>query len=276
MKACLTCLFVISLFAATTSGCGSRTSIEINAPAVAANSNTNSPPAVSSEAGAEDQSATAQAVVTDLYKQHDSKNSPFFQTKNRSLLDKYFTKELADMIWKDVTSSKGEVGILDGDPLYNAQDMEIKNFSIGRSTVTGDRATVPVSFSNYGKKEALTFDLVRVGGAWKIDNINYGGGESLKKWFKAGDEAEKPPIVEFKGKFQVGDTSCTVKPVKMAYEIRWAKGSGVEMFFSKNETTFESSPDGGEPNRFEFDDESYSLGMFYRGDGKTFRVKRIN
>jgi hypothetical protein len=272
----LSLTIALLVFASTLTACGSKTVVEINASNATANTSANSTQQISSEAGAEAQDSTAQVVVIDLYKQHDSKKSPFFQTKNRSLLDKYFTKELADMIWKDVTTSQNEVGILDGDPLYNAQDMEIKNFNIGKSAVNGDRATVPVTFTNYNKKEALTFDLIRVGGAWKIDNINYGGGESLKKWFKAGFEAEKQSTAEFKGKFQVGDTTCTVKPVKMAYEVRWAKGSGVEMFFSKNATTFESSPDAGDINRFEFGDEAYSTGTFYRGDGKTFPVKRIS
>jgi hypothetical protein len=270
-------LFALFALVSSTAACGSHTSIEVNATNTAANVQANSTNQEVAEAGAENQTATAQAVVTDLYKQHDSKKSPFFQTKSRALLDKYFTKELVDMIWNDAITSKNEVGVLAGDPLYNAQDIEIKNFSIGKATVTGDRATVPVSFTNYTKKEALTFDLVRVSGAWKIDDINYGGGESLKQWFKAGVDADKQqPIAEFQGKFRVGDTTCTVKPVKMAFEIRWAKGSGVEMFFSQSGTSFESSPDKGEPNRFEFDDESYSTGTFYRGDGKVFPVKRLS
>src|SRR5206468_7220680 len=65
------------------------------------------------------------ALVKDLYRAHDQKRGPFFQTKSRALLDKYFEKTLANMIWKDRVTSKGEVGVLDGDPLYDAQDMEI-------------------------------------------------------------------------------------------------------------------------------------------------------
>ena len=61
-----------------------------------------------------------------------------------------------------------------------------------------------------------------------------------------------------------------------AFEVRWAKGSGVEMFFSKDGNTFESSPDkNGKTNRFEFDDENYTTGIFYRADGKEFPVRRM-
>jgi len=54
------------------------------------------------------------ALVADLYKAHQQKRSPFFQTRSRALLYKYFEKNLADMIWKDAVKSKGEVGAIDG------------------------------------------------------------------------------------------------------------------------------------------------------------------
>jgi len=55
------------------------------------------------------------ALVADLYRQHNQKHSPFFQTRSRARVDQYFTKLLADLIWKDAHGSKGEVGALDGD-----------------------------------------------------------------------------------------------------------------------------------------------------------------
>ena len=126
------------------------------------------------------------AVVADLYKQHDAKRSPFFQTKSRARVDKYFTKGLADMIWKDAITSKGEIGALDGDPLYNTQDAKIRHFAVGKASVKGDSATVPVTFTNYDTKNKLDFSLKKVKGVWKIDNINYGSGENLRKWLKEG------------------------------------------------------------------------------------------
>lgn len=63
--------------------------------------------------------------VVDLYRQHNRKRSPFFQTRSRALINKYFAKALADLIWKDAMKAKGEVGALGADPLYDAQDTEI-------------------------------------------------------------------------------------------------------------------------------------------------------
>lgn len=144
-------------------------------------------------AGSRFQAKTAESVVADLYKAHDAKKSPFFQTKNRALVDRYFVKTLADLIWKDANSSSGEVGAIDGDPLYNAQDMEIKRFAIGKSVVKGNAASVAVTFTNFGKKQKLTYSLTRSGDSWKISNISYGGGENLMKWLREAYPASKKP-----------------------------------------------------------------------------------
>jgi hypothetical protein len=61
----------------------------------------------------------------------------------------------------------------------------------------------------------------------------------------------------------------------MAYEVRWAKGSGVETFVFQEGTTFESDADKGGKNSFIFDNENYDSGVFYRADGKEFRVTRL-
>lgn len=131
------------------------------------------------------QTSDPRALVVDLYKQHDAKKSPFFQTEDRSRLDKYFVKSLADLIWKDANDSAGEVGVIDGDPLYDAQDTEIKAFAIGKAVTKGSSATVPVTFRNFGKRVKITFALKQSRGDWKIDNIVYSSGSgNLRAWFK--------------------------------------------------------------------------------------------
>ena len=123
--------------------------------------------------------ASPGALVADLYKAHQHKRSPFFQTRSRALLYKYFEKSLADMIWKDAVSSKGEVGAIDGDPLYDAQDTEIKNFAIGKATYDQGKAKVAVSFENFGKQKTIVFVLVNGRIGWRISDIDYGEGRTL-------------------------------------------------------------------------------------------------
>ena len=113
-----------------------------------------------------------------LYNQH-KRQSPFFQTRSRALLDRYFSSELADLIWSDARASRGEVGALNGDPLYNAQDMQIRNFSV-RERVTGAIATeVVASFENFNKKHEVVFRLMPAGRSWKIADIVYDDGTTL-------------------------------------------------------------------------------------------------
>jgi hypothetical protein len=120
------------------------------------------------------------ALVADLYRQHNRKRSPFFQTRSRALVNKYFNKTLADLIWKDATTKKEEVGALDGDPLYDAQDMQIKNFVVGKASIEEGTAQVPVSFENFDKKVQIKFLLIKTPAGWRISDISYPGGYTLR------------------------------------------------------------------------------------------------
>jgi hypothetical protein len=119
------------------------------------------------------------ALVADLYKANKQKRSPFFQTRSRSLLYKYFEKSLADLIWKDAVHSKGEVGAIDGDPLYDAQDMEIKKFAIKKPRYEEGRALVDVTFENFGKAQTIMFIVVKSKTGWRIRDIVYSEGRTL-------------------------------------------------------------------------------------------------
>jgi hypothetical protein len=129
-------------------------------------------------------------VVINLYAQH-KKRSPFFQTKSRALLDRFFDRTLAGLLWRDAHSAAGEVGALDGDPLFNAQDMEIKNFVIGPETVGAQAAEVPVTFENFGVKHTITFQLVAQRSGWRISNLLYDDGVSIVDILRD-DQSRKP------------------------------------------------------------------------------------
>jgi hypothetical protein len=197
------------------------------------------------------------------------------------LVDKYFTRATADLIWKDATrKNQNEVGVLDGDPLYNAQDTDIKNFKVGAPDVKGDKGTVIVTFDNFGEKQSLRFSLLQEKSVWKINDIDYGEAGTLVKWLsdEYSGKAEMAPDTRFEGKYQVGDTTCTVKAVKMAFEVRWAKGSGVETFYANdgdNNSFSSENKEGGFENTFAFDDDTYNTGKFLRADGKELPIKRV-
>ncbi len=142
-------------------------------------------------------SPTPDALVRELYAAHKNRRTdPLFQTKSRARLDKFFAKDLADLILKDAADSaaKNEVGALDGDPLYNAQDMKITAFRI-KPPMYGegnrDLADVPVTFKNFGKEQTVLVRVERDGRKmWKITDIFYPGNDdsssSLRKMLTAG------------------------------------------------------------------------------------------
>lgn len=87
-------------------------------------------------------------------------------------------------------------------------------------------------------------------------------------------------LSEFEGRYQVGNTTCIVVPVKMAFEVKWLKGQGVMHFFYSQTTAdgkpiFVSKDLGHGQDQFVFDDNSYNSGQFIRADGKVFTLKRL-
>jgi len=84
---------------------------------------------------------------------------------------------------------------------------------------------------------------------------------------------------EFEGTYQVGRTTCTVRPIKMAFEVQWTKGKGSTVFFYESDSRFgghtyvlEEKPDGFD--RFVFSDERLASGVFIRSDGTRYSVKK--
>jgi len=123
--------------------------------------------------------SSPEGLVSELYKLHEKKQSPFFQTKDHGVVTQYFSERLAQLIWKDAVTSKGEVGALDFDPLYDAQDFDIKKFSLRKSKSEKDSAEVIASFENMGHKTEIAFSLVLTKTGWKISDIKYADGRHL-------------------------------------------------------------------------------------------------
>jgi hypothetical protein len=240
-------------------------------------SNTSSASATQSASQSAPQTSP-EALVAELYKQHGENRSSFFQTCDRALVDKYFDKNLGDLIWKDAVDSKGEVWAIGADPLYDAQDTEIKNFSVRSSKNENGRAEVTVSFENFGKKQEIIYLLTADKSEWKIADIKYGDGRTLLSALK-GNAAQSDEDSFFEGKYSVGNMSCVVKPVKMAFEVRCSERRGVMMFFNdvdapEGKPTFSSEDKGKGRERFVFDDDRFDTGKFTGADGKELPVKK--
>jgi hypothetical protein len=129
---------------------------------------------------AETAAITPTKLVTDLYSAHSGKADPLVYPASKKLLGAYFEKGLLSLLLKDQSESKGEVGKLDVDPLYDAQDFEIKDFSVALVTEQKDSAEVAASFKNIGTSEKIVFLLSKTAQGWRITDIKYSDGRTLK------------------------------------------------------------------------------------------------
>lgn len=122
--------------------------------------------------------SSAKDLIAQFYQAHRSKHDPLDETQ---LLGRYFDAALLKLYLKDKREAKGEVGRLDGDPLYNAQDIQIKDFSVSAPESAGAETRVTVHFKNIGKPTRIVYALSQTADGWRISDIRYDDGSSLKK-----------------------------------------------------------------------------------------------
>lgn len=228
--------------------------------------------------GQKKKSATAvspDTVVRNLYAAHKGKNGPFFQRKSRALVYKYFTGALADAIWKDARESKpGEVGNLDFDPLFYAQDVDIKNFVIAKAD---ENNMVKVRFMNMGHPEEITFSLTTPNTSskvYKIDSIVYADAEDLESILSYDLTAE--PSIPLDGDYMIGGVKCSVATTKNGYWARVQCDDQKDFQVIDTETltfgTFNPKEKGRRGNFGLAPDGS--IGNYVDGSGKEFKVTR--
>src|ERR1051325_6470762 len=111
---------------------------------------------------------TPTALVKELCRVHNNGRGPIFAGKSRAVLQKFFDKKLADLLWKILTAKSDEVGPLDFDPLFNAQDTQISNFMISAAVGNDQDSTVTVTFRNAGSAETIKFRLHHAEAGWRV------------------------------------------------------------------------------------------------------------
>jgi len=228
--------------------------------------------------------ATPDAVVKNLYAaQKNEKTNPFVQIKSRALVDKYFTKDLADLVWKTNTSDTA----WNVDPLYNSQDPQITNFVVGKPKEDGgaDNVFLKVTFKSYGKAESVGFNLRREANkTWKIDNIEYSDGEDLASILRYSTDEEYQKEYDadqtFKGDYMVGTMMCDVAPTmnRMFYRVRCEGQEGFKLYSAdgdEKETAFIHVDDkGNAKGKFVFRNGEND-GKYFDASGKEVKVKRV-
>ena len=100
------------------------------------------------------------------------------------MIDEFFTKSTADIIWNDAQKSSGKVNRKKTNLLYNAPDADIKKMWVEPGANGGTRAIVFVTFLNKDKPEEVKIDMQQVAGRWGIEEINYPSGQQLTEILK--------------------------------------------------------------------------------------------
>ena len=127
---------------------------------------------------------TGKELVAQLYKEHSGKSDPLQYPTSKKLLPSYFYKPLLDLYLKDQEDSRGEVGKIDFDPLYDAQDFEISDFNLVVLHNKKGSGYVAARFKNMGVDQEIIFALQRTKMGWRIADIQYKNGRSLWKILK--------------------------------------------------------------------------------------------
>ena len=220
-------------------------------------------------------------VVKNLYAAKEAAN-PFFQHKSRALVNKYFTGELADAIWKDATRTGEGVGALDFDPLYQAQDVHITNLVIGKADANG---VIKVRFKNMKLDVEIIYTVIRENtppNAWKIESIMYNDAEDLNSILQYGmmTEAEMKAADNqnrLDGDYLVGNVKCNITTAKSGYwaRVKCDDQENFQVIDTESMTFGTFNPnEKGRKGKFVFK-EGEQDGEFIDASGKKLKVSRV-
>ncbi len=114
-------------------------------------------------------------IVAAIYKlavadaKRSNPTSPFFERKVR---EKYFSKSF-DLLVTEAETKAAHDGdaALDFDPISASQDAEIQKVTLKTDVLELGKAVVSASFLNQKQSTVVTYDFIRDGGDWKINDI---------------------------------------------------------------------------------------------------------
>ena len=123
-----------------------------------------------------------QALLRALYQVHDEGDGPLLRSEGRSQRRVFFTESLALALEGEIDRpDPEELGNLDFDPFYNAQETDLGAMDIAVAKVSGNATVALVRFANGGDPMEIAYRVILDGEAWRIDDIEYGEGRTLRK-----------------------------------------------------------------------------------------------
>jgi uncharacterized protein DUF3828 len=137
-------------------------------------------------AAATAESASPQAFIDGIYKHYLGKDSKGLALSNDAVIRRYFAPPLAAAIVKDFAQAHkaGEVPLLNGDPFVDAQDWEISNLKTAVKSTGASTAVATATFVQFMEPRTVTLDLVNTPAGWRIADIRWPRGSSLRALYK--------------------------------------------------------------------------------------------
>jgi hypothetical protein len=136
-------------------------------------------PAAPALARTGDAAASPKAFLQAIYKAYvgSSEQAKGISLGNAGTIKRYFSPGLASLILDDDAAAKQRNAppALGGDPFVGRQDWQISDVAIDVKEL-GAKATGTVSFTNAGKPEKVTVELLKVGDDWRIADIHWESG----------------------------------------------------------------------------------------------------
>lgn len=123
--------------------------------------------------------SAADRLVRALYFEHSKKENPMLETKNSALIDQFFTKSTADLIWQDASASPGKLKRTRENPLFGAPNETIKKIWVLPAVVVGSQAVVYVTYEQNNEPKEIRINMQHVAGRWRITDMHYPGGQRL-------------------------------------------------------------------------------------------------
>ncbi|MBD2700971.1 hypothetical protein IC229_10000 [Spirosoma sp. BT702] len=128
--------------------------------------------------------SAADRLVRALYFEHNKKENPLRETKDRGLIEQFFTKTTTDIIWADAQKKPGKINRATVNLLYNAPDASIKKMWVEPAAIGGTKAIVYVTFEKNSKPEEVKVDMQQIAGRWRIAEMHYPDGKRLTELLK--------------------------------------------------------------------------------------------
>ncbi len=126
--------------------------------------------------------SAADRRIRALYFEHNKTENPFRDAENRSLIDEFFSKSMADRIWNDSRRVNGTWKRTALNPLFNVPDTEVKKTWVLPALVSGDKAVVFVTYQKDGVEKEMQVEMVSIGDdRWRVSDIVYADGSRLTK-----------------------------------------------------------------------------------------------